>query len=65
MSKELKYEESFDELQQIVADLEDGEVSVDELSAKIKRASELIQWCKKKLTSTEEDVSKILKELED
>lgn len=65
MSKEVKYEESFEELQQIVADLEDGEISVDELSAKIKRASELIQWCKKKLTSTEEDVSKILKELED
>ncbi len=65
MSKELKYEESFDELQQIVADLEDGEISVDELSAKIKRASELIQLCKKKLTTTEEDVTKILKELED
>jgi len=37
---------------------------VDELSSKIKRASELIHLCKKKLTSTEEDVSKILKELE-
>lgn len=65
MSKIVKYEESFEELQQIVTDLEDGEISVDELSSKIKRASELIQFCKKKLTSTEEDVSKILKELED
>ena len=65
MSKIVKYEESFEELQQIVADLEDGEISVDELSSKIKRASELIQFCKKKLTSTEEDVAKILKELED
>ncbi len=65
MSKIVKYEESFEELQQIVADLEDGEISVDELSSKIKRASELIQFCKQKLTTTEEDVSKILKELED
>jgi len=64
MSKETKYDDAFNELQQIVADLEDGEISVDELSSKIKRASELIHLCKKKLTSTEEDVSKILKELE-
>lgn len=58
MSKELKYDEAFSELQQIVADLEDGEISVDDLSLKIKRASELIQLCKKKLTTTEEDVTK-------
>lgn len=64
MSKELKYDDAFEELQQIVTALEDGDVSVDELSSKIKRASELIQLCKKKLTTTEEDVSKILKELE-
>lgn len=64
MSKEIKYDDAFEELQKIVADLEDGEISVDELSSKIKRASELIQLCKKKLTTTEEDVSKILKELE-
>lgn len=64
MSKEIKYDDAFDELQQIVTALEDGDISVDELSSKIKRASELIQLCKKKLTTTEEDVSKILKELE-
>ena len=65
MSKELKYSEAFEELQTIVADIEDGEISVDELSLKVKRASELIKICKKKLTSTEEDVNQILKELED
>ena len=64
MSKELKYTEAFDELQKIVSDLEDGEISVDELSLKIKRASELIKVCKQKLVATEEDVSQILKELE-
>jgi exodeoxyribonuclease VII small subunit len=61
----MNYTEAFAELQQIVADIEDGEISVDELSEKVKRASELIAICKKKLTSTEEDVNKILKELED
>lgn len=64
MSKEIKYTEAFEELKQIVADIEDGEISVDELSIKVKRASELIKLCKEKLTSTEEDVNQILKELE-
>ena len=65
MSKEIKYTEAFEELQQIVADIEDGEISVDELSVKVKRASEVIKVCKTKLTSTEEDVNQILKELEE
>ena len=65
MSDKIKYTEAFEELQQIVADIEDGEISVDVLSEKVKRASELIKICKKKLTSTEEDVNVILKELED
>ena len=64
MSEEIKYTDAFEELQQIVADIEDGEISVDELSVKVKRASELIKVCKSKLTSTEEDVNQILKELE-
>jgi exodeoxyribonuclease VII small subunit len=64
MSKEQTYSDAFAELQQIVADIEDGEITVDELSEKVKRASELIAICKKKLTSTEEDVNQILKELE-
>jgi exodeoxyribonuclease VII small subunit len=64
MSKDIKYTDAFDELKQIVADIEDGEISVDELSIKVKRASELIKLCKAKLTSTEEDVNQILKELE-
>jgi exodeoxyribonuclease VII small subunit len=65
MSEEIKYDEAFVELQTIVNDIEDGEISVDELSKKVKRASQLIEICKKKLTSTEEDVNKILEELED
>ncbi|MEJ6776423.1 MAG: exodeoxyribonuclease VII small subunit [Crocinitomicaceae bacterium] len=64
MTKEIKYAAAFEELQQIVADIEDGEITVDELSIKVKRASGLIKVCKSKLTSTEEDINEILKELE-
>jgi exodeoxyribonuclease VII small subunit len=58
------YTAAFEELQQIVRDMEDGEITVDELAIKVKRAAELIKFCKKKLVSTEEDVNTILKELE-
>ncbi|MBI1307340.1 MAG: exodeoxyribonuclease VII small subunit [Bacteroidetes bacterium] len=63
--KEINYTEAFDELQQIVEEIEEGEISVDELAAKVKRASELIRICRTKLTTTEEDVNTILKELEE
>jgi len=64
MSEEIKYTEAFEELQQIVQEIEEGEISVDELSVKVKRAALLIRICKTKLTATEEDVNEILKELE-
>ena len=64
MSKTPNYTEAFEELQSIVAEIEDGQISVDELSEKVKRAAVLIRICKSKLTSTEEDVAKILKDLE-
>ncbi len=64
MSKEPNYTEAFEELQEIVLEIEQGEISVDKLSEKVKRAAILINICKAKLTSTEEDVTRILKELE-
>ncbi|MFP4472162.1 MAG: exodeoxyribonuclease VII small subunit [Bacteroidales bacterium] len=64
MSNKPGYTEAFEELQQIVNEIELGEISVDELSQKVKRAAELIKICKTKLTTTEEDVSSILRELE-
>jgi len=60
----ISYDKAFEELQQIVHDMEEGEIGVDELSIKVKRASELIKICKAKLTSTEDDVNQILKDLE-
>ena len=64
MSKQTSYTEAFEELQTIVTEIEQGEISVDELSEKVKRAAYLIKICKSKLHSTEEDVNRILKELD-
>lgn len=64
-TEELKmtYTEAAAELEQIVKDIENAEISVDELSEKVKRAAELIQFCNKKLTQTEEDVQKVLNDI--
>jgi len=64
MSDIPNYTEAFDELQSIVSEIEQGEISVDKLSEKVKRAAFLIKICKQKLTSTEEDVDRILRELD-
>jgi len=64
MNNQLNYTAAFEELQHIVEEIEDGEISVDELSAKVKRAALLIKICKSKLTETEADVNKILADLD-
>lgn len=63
MDESYPYTEAFAELQEIVAEIEQGEISIDELSEKVKRASILIAACKAKLTATEADVSAILETL--
>ncbi len=65
MEEKITYTKAFEELETLVNEIEGGEITVDDLSDKVKRASELIKICKKKLTTTEEDVNKILKELEE
>ena len=64
MNKEINYTEAFDELQKIVSEIEEGEISVDALSEKVKRAAVLIKICRAKLNATEEDVNNILKDLD-
>lgn len=63
MKDKMTYTEAYEALLTIVNELEQGEISIDELSEKVKRASELIAICKEKLQATELDVQAILKNL--
>ena len=65
MKDNKSYEESLAELQAIVADLEDGQINIDELTSKLKRATVLLKFCRSRLTATEKDVADLLKELEE
>lgn len=62
-TEKMTYEQAYEELQEIISDIETGEITVDSLSLKVKRAAELIAFCKEKLTSTEQDVQQILEDL--
>jgi len=60
----ITYEEAFEELKNIIAHLEHGNIAVDELAEKVRRATLLIELCKTKLTATEEEVNKVIASME-
>jgi exodeoxyribonuclease VII small subunit len=53
---QLTYEMALKELQEIVAQLQDDAIGMDELSEKIKRSAELINFCREKLRTVEGEV---------
>jgi exodeoxyribonuclease VII small subunit len=63
MSEEINYDEAFTELRQIMSDMQNDEISVDELAGRVQRASELIRICNQKLRDTEGKISDIIEEL--
>ncbi|MHA7112195.1 exodeoxyribonuclease VII small subunit [Sunxiuqinia elliptica] len=64
-SKKPSYQEAVNEIDDILQKIENEELDVDELAAKVKRVSTLIKLCKDKLHKTEAEVENILKEMED
>ena len=51
------------EIEKIVEMIESEELDVDQLTKNVKRASELVAFCKKKLTETDEELQKVLEQL--
>ena len=62
--KKETYNEAIERLRKIVGEIENGELDVDVLSEKVKEATRLIKVCKEKLYKVDEEVKKILEELE-
>lgn len=58
------YAAQYEELQRILAALEGGEIDVDELSAKVKRAAELIESCQQRLKEAEGEVKRVVDKFE-
>lgn len=64
MEEKLTYEVALSELTAISKEIESEEISVDQLASKVKRASELIEFCQAKLKTTEAEVNKIISRME-
>ena len=60
----MTYSQAKKELEEIVSAIESGKLDVDILTDKVKRASELISFCKDKLTKTDKELQKILEDIE-
>jgi exodeoxyribonuclease VII small subunit len=64
MTSNLTYEQAYTELKQIAEDIDNENVSVDVLAEKVKRASELIEFCQRRLKSTEKEINQIIRGME-
>lgn len=62
--KEQTYGEAMQELQDIMHRIENEELDVDVLLAEVKKAANLIKFCKEKLYKTNEEIQKILDKIE-
>ncbi|MCD6201916.1 MAG: exodeoxyribonuclease VII small subunit [Bacteroidales bacterium] len=63
--KQPTYSEAISELENILAEIENNEPDVDELTEKVKRAAYLLRFCQKKLRKASEEVTGILKNMEE
>jgi exodeoxyribonuclease VII small subunit len=60
----LTYEAAAAELAEITKELEADTITVDELSEKVRRGAYLVNWCKNRLKSTEDDIKTIMDDLD-
>lgn len=62
----LTYNEAINELEKILKELEsNSEINFDQITQKIQRATELLEFCNKKLHQIDEDLEKLLSKLDE
>jgi exodeoxyribonuclease VII small subunit len=56
--KDYTYTQAMQRLETILAQLEEGTATVDNLSELVKEAADLVKFCREKLRNTEDEVQK-------
>jgi exodeoxyribonuclease VII small subunit len=59
-----RYSEAVEELEKIVAILQSDNCKIDELKTYAQKSVELIKFCKSHLTQTDEEVKKLLENID-
>ncbi len=57
------YERATAELESILEQLKNDDITIDELATKVEQAGKLINFCKEKLNTTEKNVTEIIEKL--
>lgn len=61
----MKYTEAIEELESILKDLEQSEeVNMDKIAAQVKRAGELMKFCRGQLQELDESLAKMIEEID-
>lgn len=60
----LTYAGAIEELEAILAELEDDRLDVDHLAERVGRAAELIRWCRQRIASTRLEVERVVADLD-
>lgn len=58
--EELTYTKAMEELESIVKSVEENRLDIDSLADRLKRAQQLVKFCRERLQKTEKEVSGIL-----
>lgn len=62
--KKETYEQAMKRLEEIVAEIEGDELDIDHLGAHLKEAQKLIKLCRERLYKADEEIKKMLEEVE-
>ncbi len=63
-TNEMTYKQAVEELEEIVREIESGELDLDDLLKKVDRAAVLIIFCREKLKNSEVKFNEVIKKME-
>jgi len=65
MADKFSYQKATEEIEAIIEEIENDSTNIDELTEKIKKAAILIKKCQQKLISTQNEVNKLLENIDE
>lgn len=63
-NQDLTYASAMKELEQIVETIQNPQCEIDQLCELTRRSVELLKFCREKLTTTDEDLKKLLENID-
>ena len=61
---DLSYKKAYEEMEEILRQIENEELDIDQLSKSVQRVNELHKHCTHKLRKTQEEVEKIIEDMD-